>query len=176
MEKTLLWYHHHSIEHIWHGKHPPEEKAHPVGYMIILGDALHNFTDGIAIAAGFLISFKLGLATSLAVLFHEIPAEIGIFAVLLHSKFSRLKTLLYSLAAQLTAVVGALVGLFYLPLFANSEALVLAFAAGGFIYIASADLLPETHKEKNLSKSLIQVGLLVLGILVIWYVGQIFPE
>ena len=176
LEKTLLWYHHHSIEHVWHGKHPAEEKAHPVGYLITFGDALHNFIDGLVIAAGFLIDIRLGITTSLAVLFHELPQEIGEFAILLHAKFSRAKIILYSLAAQMTAVIGVLIGFFYLPLFENLGAVMLAIAAGGFIYIASTDLLPETHREKNLGKSLIQVGLLILGVLVIWYIGQVFPE
>ena len=72
--------------------------------------------------------------------------------------------------------MGALIGLFYLPTFGNLEAGMIAFAAGGFIYIASTDLLPETHREKNLSKSLVQIVLLILGVLTIWYVGQVFPE
>jgi len=176
LEKTLLWYHHHSMEHVWHGKHPPEEKAHPVGYLITFGDALHNFIDGLVIAAGFLVDIRLGITTSLAVLFHELPQEIGEFAILLHAKFSRAKIILYSLAAQMTAVIGVLIGFFYLPLFGNLEAILLAFAAGGFIYIASTDLLPETHREKNLSKSLLQIVLLILGVLTIWYIGQVFPE
>lgn len=176
LEKTLFWYHHHSIEQVWHRTHTREEKAHPVGIMIILGDALHNFIDGLAIAASFLFDFKLGITTSLAVLFHELPEEIGIFAVLLHAKFGRYKTILLSALAQMTAVLGALVGFLALPLFANSKGILLAFAAGNFIYIASTDLLPETHREKDIGKSLIQVGLLVLGILVIWFTAQIFPE
>ena len=178
LEKTLLWYHHHSMEHIIshnRNRHPPEEKAHPAGYLITLGDALHNFIDGFVIAASFLVDFKLGISTSLAVLFHELPQEMGEFAILLHAKFSKSKIILYSLAAQMTAVLGALVGFFYLPSSENLGA-ILAFTAGGFIYIASTDLLPETHREKSAIKSLIQIGLLVLGILVIWQVGQIFPE
>ena len=176
LEKTLFWYHHHSVEQIWHRTHTREEKAYPVGVMILLGDSLHNFIDGLAIAASFLLDFKLGITTSLAVLFHELPEEIGIFAVLLHSNFGRYKTILLSALAQMTAVLGALVGFLALPLFANSKGILLAFAAGNFIYIASTDLLPETHREKNLGKSLIQIGLLILGILVIWYTGQVFPE
>ncbi|MEK6909525.1 MAG: ZIP family metal transporter, partial [Candidatus Aenigmatarchaeota archaeon] len=153
-EKTLLWYHHHSLEHIIGNKkpHPEEEKVHPVGYLIAFGDAFHNFLDGVIIAASFLVDVKLGFVTSLAVLFHELPQEIGDFAIMLHAKFSRMKVFVYSLLAQLTAVLGALIGLFYLPTFGNLEAGMIAFAAGGFIYIASTDLLPETHREKNLSK------------------------
>ncbi len=176
LEKTLLWYHHHSVEHVWHGKHTAEEKAHPAGYLITFGDALHNFIDGLVIAAGFLVDIKLGIVTSLAVLFHELPQEIGEFAIMLHSKFSKHKIILYSLAAQMTAVIGVLIGFLYVPLFENLKAILLAIAAGGFIYIASTDLLPETHREKDLGKSLVQVLLLILGVLTIWYIGQIFPE
>ncbi|MEM5797422.1 MAG: ZIP family metal transporter [Candidatus Aenigmatarchaeota archaeon] len=176
LEKTLLWYHHHSIEQVWHKKHPVEEKAHPVGYLITFGDALHNFIDGLVMSAGFLIDIKLGITTSLAVLFHELPQEIGEFAVLLHAKFSKAKIILYSLAAQMTAIVGALLGFFYLPLFENLNSILLAIAAGGFIYIASTDLLPETHREEGLNKSLLQILLLIFGILVIWYIGRIFSE
>ncbi len=176
LEKTLIWYHHHSYEFIHHTKHPPEEKVHPVGYLITFGDAIHNFLDGVIIAASFLISFKLGITTSLAVLFHELPQEIGDFSVMLHAKFSRLKTFSYNLLAQLTAVLGAVLGFFYLPLFDNLQAILLSLAAGGFIYIASTDLLPETHREKDFGKSLLQIILLVLGVFVIWYTGRIFPE
>ncbi|MBI2543184.1 MAG: ZIP family metal transporter [Candidatus Aenigmarchaeota archaeon] len=176
-EKTLLWYHHHSLEHIEeHKKHHPEEKAHPVGYLITIGDAMHNFLDGVIIAASFLVDIRLGFVTSLAVLFHELPQEIGDFAVMLHAGFGRTKVFLYNLFAQLTAVLGVLIGFFYLPLFENFEAILLAFAAGAFIYVASTDLLPETHREKTLSKSALQVGLLVLGILAMWYIGILFHE
>ncbi|MBI2084808.1 MAG: ZIP family metal transporter [Candidatus Aenigmarchaeota archaeon] len=177
LEKTLLLYHHHSVEHIWHrNKHHPDEKAHPVGYLITFGDALHNFMDGLIIAAGFLIDFRVGLATSLAVLFHEVPQEIGEFAILLHARFRRAKIILYSLFAQMTAVLGFIVGFYYLPLFENMTSILISLAAGGFIYIASTDLLPETHREKKVTKSAMQFALLILGILVIWYVGVLVPE
>ncbi len=176
LEKTLIWYHHHSIEFIQHKKHPPEEKVHPVGYLVTFGDAIHNFLDGVIIAASFLLNFKVGVATSLAVLFHELPQEIGDFSIMLHAKFSRRKVFTYNLISQLTAVLGALLGFFYLPLVKDLQAILIAFAAGGFIYIASTDLLPETHREKELGKSILQFSLLILGIAVIWYVGHIFPE
>lgn len=179
LEKTLLWYHHHgSLEHMLESKrqHPPEEVAHPVGYLITIGDALHNFIDGVIIAASFLVDFRLGILTSIAVLFHELPQEIGDFAVMLHAKFSRVKVFTYNLLSQLAAVVGALVGFYLLPYFENFEPVLLAFAAGGFIYIAGSDLLPETHKERTFGKSLLQIVILVLGILTVWYIGMIFSE
>lgn len=177
-EKSLLWYHHHTLDHLLKSEktHPIEEKVHPVGYLIVLGDAVHNFLDGIIIAASFLVDTKLGVLTSLAVFFHELPQEIGDFAVMLHAKFSRVKVFTYNLLAQLTAVLGALIGFFYLPAFKSFEGAVIAFAAGGFIYIASTDLLPETHKERHLSKSLLQLLLLISGILIIWYIGRLIPE
>lgn len=176
-EKTLLWYHHHSLDHIvGNGKeHPEEERVHPVGYLIAFGDTFHNFLDGVVIAASFLVDTRLGFLTSLAVLFHELPQEIGDFAIMLHAKFSRTKVIVYNLLSQLAAVVGAFVGVFYLPSFGNLEASIIALAAGGFIYIASTDLLPETHRERRLGKSVIQLVLLILGVLTIWYIGAIFP-
>lgn len=176
MEKTLLWYHHHSEEQIWHKVHPPEEKTHPVGYLITVGDSLHNFIDGVIIAAAFLIDFKIGLATSLAVLFHELPQEIGEFAILLHAGFSRGRIILLNIVAQTGAVLGFLVGFAYLSLVENLVAIFIGTAAGGFIYIASTDLLPETHRERSLGKSAVQVALLTLGIVTIWFVGQVVPE
>lgn len=178
LEKTLLWYHHHSLEHMLeHGKHhPPEETEHPVGYLITFGDAFHNFIDGVIIAASFLVDFRLGIVTSVAVLFHELPQEIGDFAVMLHAKFSRTKVFAYNILSQMAAVLGALFGFFYLPYFENFEAALLAFAAGGFIYIAGSDLLPETHRERTFGKSLLQIITLVLGILTVWYIGIIFVE
>jgi len=177
LEKTLFWYHHHSMEQIWHKNHTAEEKIHPVGFLIMLGDALHNFIDGLIIGAAFLTNFALGMTTSIAVLFHELPEEVGIFAVLIHAKFKRTKIIVYNIAAQLCAVIGALVGLLYLPLFSkNLTAAVLAFAAGSFIYIANTDLLPETHREKEPVKSLVQIVLLLIGVLTIWFVTKVFAE
>ncbi len=177
-EKTLLWYHHHSLDHIMeHGKHhPPEEKIHPVGYLITFGDAFHNFLDGIIIMASFLVDFKLGVMTSLAVLFHELPQEIGDFAVMLHAGIKKSRVFIYNLCAQLAAVIGAALAYFYLPFIENFEAIFLAIAAGGFIYIASTDLLPETHKERSLNKSVLQFALLILGILTVWFLGFALPE
>lgn len=176
LEKTLLWYHHHSEEQVWHKKHPPEEKVHPVGYLITIGDSLHNFIDGLIIAAAFLVDFRIGVATSLAVLFHEIPQEIGEFAVLLHAGFKRSKIIISSVIAQLAAVLGFLIGYLYISLFENLGVILISLATGGFIYIAATDLLPETHRERGLAKSLLQVALLLSGICAIWLVGQVLPE
>ena len=177
-EKSLLWYHHHyAAEHLWHHyEHGHKEKTHPVGYLITIGDGLHNFLDGAIISASFLIDFKLGFITSFTVLAHELPQEIGDFAVMLHGGFSRTKVVLFNLISQLMAVLGALLGFFYLPLVENLAGILLAFAAGGFIYIAGSDLIPETHAEKDWNKSLLQIILLVGGVLVIWYLGIAFPE
>jgi len=176
LEKTLLWYHHHSTEQVFHEKHTEEEKAHPVAYLITIGDGLHNFIDGLVIAAAFLIDFKLGLATSIAVLFHELPQEIGEFAILLHSGLNKTKVIVSSFLAQMTALVGFVLGFYYLSLFKNLDVILAAVAAGSFLYIATTDLLPETHREKQLGKILVQVVLLISGILAIWLVGAFIPE
>src|SRR3989344_432520 len=104
LERVLRW--HHS-----HGSH--EEEVHSVVYLTILGDALHNFLDGTAIAAAFLISIPVGIATAVAVIFHEIPQEIGQFAILVHGGWSRKKALLYNFFSALTAIAGALLVLFF---------------------------------------------------------------
>ena len=174
LEKSLIYYHHHSVEHVWHeNHHTKEEKLHSVPYLLAIGDALHNFIDGIIISASFLISIHLGIVTSITILLHELPQEIGQFAIMLHANFGRYKTALYSTIAQMAAVFGFLLGYFFLPYFSYLKFIVLGFAAGGFIYIACTDLLPETHREKSLEKSVIQVTLLLLGIFVIGFVGHL---
>lgn len=176
LEKSLIWYHHHSIEDVWRESHTVQEQMHSVGYLLTLGDALHNFIDGLIIAASFLVDFRLGIVSSLTILLHELPQEIGEFAIMLHKGIKKSKIITYNIVAQSFAIVGFLIGYFYLGLFNNLKFGVLAFAAGGFIYIASTDLLPETHREKSFIRSLIQVLLLFLGIFIIWYFGFILPE
>jgi zinc and cadmium transporter len=120
-------------------------------------------TDGIVIAASFLASFRLGLATTLAVIFHEIPQEIGDFGVLIHGGFSRLKALVFNFLSALMAVVGAFLVLVLGTKIVSSVSLLIPFTAGGFLYIAGSDLIPELHKETSLAKSLLQMLGLILG-------------
>lgn len=154
MEKVVHWRHCHQVD--------CEEHQEPssLAQMNLLADGLHNFIDGLIIGAGFMVSPPIGIATALAVLFHEIPQEIGDFGVLLHAGFSRAKALWLNLFSGLLAILGVVI--FFSSGF--TAEIILPFAAGGFIYIAGADLIPELHKERRFKKSILQLGLFTLGI------------
>jgi len=158
LEKFLYWRH----------CHEEECPVHTFVYLNLIGDGIHNFIDGMIIAATYIISFKsgnyqLGFATTLAVVFHEIPQEIGDFGVLIYGGFSKRKALTYNFISALTAILGA-VTTYYLAYLQSIEALLVPFAAGGFIYIAATDLMPELHKKSQANASLIQLLAIVLGI------------
>lgn len=166
LEKFLYWHHHHaSQEH---------EEVHAFTHLNIIGDGIHNFLDGVVIAVSFLNSTEIGIIATIAIIAHEIPQEIGDFAILLYGGFSKAKAMVYNFLTALTAVLGALIAYFYSSLVESSGVYFTAFAAGGFIYIASTDLIPEIQKEKDLKKSFVQFAVLVIGVLIIWVVGQIF--
>ncbi|OGY24050.1 MAG: hypothetical protein A2172_00690 [Candidatus Woykebacteria bacterium RBG_13_40_15] len=152
----------------WRHCHEPtsSEHPHPLGIMNLLGDSVHNFTDGLVIAGSYLASIPLGLATTLAVIFHEIPQEIGDFGILIYAGYSKRKALFFNFLTALTAVLGALVALIISSRIENISSYLVPFAAGGFLYIAGSDLLPELHKQTAISKSLIQLFSLLLGIAV----------
>lgn len=156
VEKFLHWHH--------HGDDIGERHVHPVGKLILFSDAVHNFIDGIVIGVSFLVSVPIGIATTLAVVLHEIPQEIGDFAVLLHSGYSRRRALWLNFLSGLAAVLGTLVA------FAIGEAgeaftmWVVPIAAGGFIYIAIADLMPELQKTKSVKYVGMQLVALILGV------------
>lgn len=154
LERGILW--HHS-----HGEH--EEKVHSVAYLTIFGDALHNFIDGIVIAASFLVSTELGIATTVAVLFHEIPHEIGDYAILVHGGWSRAKALWYNFLSALTAILGAIVVLVFARGLEEAPTVLLALAGSSFLYIAMTDLIPELHKERGVGKFVGQFICIVLG-------------
>lgn len=170
LEKFLHWHHH--GEDVDTAAH--QHGAHATGKLILLSDGVHNFLDGIIIAASFLISVPVGIATTVAVLLHEIPQEIGDFAVLLHSGYSKTRALWLNFLSALTALLGALV--FFL-LGSRAEALatwLLPLAAGGFIYIAVADLIPELHKTTRPRHSFFQLLAVAAGVLAM--VGLTFLE
>ena len=178
LEKVLLWRHHHH-----HGGEDESEHGHGEhdhgrsGWMIIFGDSFHNFTDGVIIAAAFLADVKLGVVTSLAIIAHEIPQEIGDFVVLLHSGFSKKRALLWNLISGLAAVVGALLAYFALSHVSGWIPEILAFAAASMIYVAVADLIPGLHKRTAVAESMGQVAFIALGIASIWVIHAVlFPE
>lgn len=158
------------IEKILHWRHCHKNNcdAHTFGYMNIFGDAFHNFIDGLVISAAFLTDIKLGIITSIAIALHEIPQEIGDFGVLLYSGFSKQKALLANFLVAITAVFGGIIGYFLSFQVENLTAYLLPITAGGFIYIAASDLLPEIRKETNIKKSLSYFSFFLLGIFIMW--------
>jgi len=153
MEKFLYWRH----------CHEEECTVHMFVYLNLVGDGIHNFIDGMVIAAAFMIRFDLGFTTTLAVLFHEIPQEIGDFGVLIYGGFSKKKALTYNFISAITAILGATIT-YFLSYIQSIGTLLVPFAAGGFIYIAATDLMPELHKKFHAVGSLIQLLAIVLGI------------
>lgn len=154
----------------WRHCHVPtsDEHPHPLATMNLWGDSIHNFMDGVIIATSYIVSVPLGIATSLAVLFHEIPQEIGDFGVLVHSGFSKAKALWYNFLTATTSILGVGV-VFWLGRFSEGIlGVLLPFAGGTFIYIASADLIPELHKETKIERSALQLLFFVAGIAVMY--------
>ena len=167
LEKLVLWRHCHA-DHC--EVHAPDQQSrdHSTGTMILIGDSLHNFLDGILIAAAFLTDIHLGVVTSVAVAAHEIPQEVGDFAVLLHSGFSRSRALFYNILTSLTTVIGGVLSYFALQSMQAALPYILAVAASSFIYIAVADLIPTLHQRVEGKAALQQVVLIAAGILLIY--------
>ena len=166
-EQVLHWHHEHRHECGECEKQPKKV----IGYSVLLGDGLHNFLDGVLITSAFMANFSLGVTTTLAVLFHEIPQELGDFGVLLHSGFSRSRALIFNFISALTAVVGALVAYWALQRVEQLVPYAVAIGAGGFLYIALADLFAELKGGKNLGMRLAQLIVLIGGIILIhWLV------
>jgi len=159
------------IEKILHWRHCHKEncKTHTFGTMNLVGDAVHNFIDGMIIATAFAINSGLGIATTVAVAMHEIPQEIGEFGVLLYAGYTKKKAILFNFLTALTCITGGVLGYYLTNRIDNAELYLLPFAAGGFIYIAACDLVPELRKEKSLSKSLASFGFFILGILLMFF-------
>jgi len=167
LEKLVLWRHCHA-DHC--EVHAPDQQSrdHSTGTMILIGDSLHNFLDGILIAAAFMTDIHLGVVTSLAVAAHEIPQEVGDFAVLLHGGFSRGRAFTYNVLTSLTTVFGGVLAYFTLQQMQVVLPYVLAVAASSFIYIAVADLIPTLHQRVDGKATVQQVLLIAAGILVIY--------
>jgi zinc and cadmium transporter len=159
IERVLSWQHCHK-----HGKC----NEHSFSQMNLIGDGVHNFIDGLVIAASFAAGKEIGIATTTAVLVHEIPQEIGDFGVLVYGGFSKAKALFTNFLYALTAIVGAIVGTFLVSTVGQMNAFLLPFAAGGFIYIGASDLIPELHKEPKLNKSILAFAFFLVGIIAMY--------
>lgn len=160
LEKFLHWHHSHG-EDEFSAEHA---RIHPVGHLVLVSDGVHNLVDGLAIGAAFLVSPEVGVATTIAIALHEIPQEIGDFGLLIHAGFSRTKALLLNFASALTAFLGLGLAFWLSSLGESLAPLIAAFAAGNFIYIALADLVPELQKTKGGGRSVLQFVVIVIGL------------
>ncbi len=166
IEKLLFWRHCHE------GKCP----VHTFAYLNLLGDGIHNFIDGLIIASSFVVSFPLGVASTFAIIIHEIPQELGDFGVFVYAGFNKYKALLMNFATALAAVAGGLIGYYFLVNVEGLTKFLLPFAAGGFIYISASDLLPEIRKETNFKKFLLNLIVFLGGIALLYLMRFIVPE
>ena len=157
MERYLHWRHCHQ-EHC---------EIHPFSYMNLAGDGVHNFVDGLIIGASFVIDIKFGLITTAAIVLHEIPQEMGDFGVLVYGGMKRGKALFYNFLSAVTAIFGAFIGYYFSEMLGSFLSFMLPFAAGGFIYVACCDLVPEIHKQADIRRANLSVIFFIIGILMV---------
>lgn len=162
------------LERIFRWRHCHEWgcEIHPVTYLNILGDGIHNFIDGVVIAASFLIDPRFGIITTLVVMAHEVPQEIGDYAILVYGGMKRSKALFFNFVSAVTAIIGGIIGYYFLS---NGEYIhyIMPFAAGNFFYISASDLVPELHKEVDFKKSLNSFVFFIIGIFIMYFLKLI---
>lgn len=158
----------------WRHCHDGVCTVHAVAYLNLLGDGVHNFMDGVAIAAAFIVSIPTGIAATVAIAIHEIPQEIGDYGVLIHSGMSRRKALLYNFISALGALAGAIIAYYFAGWARDAVLLIMPTAAGGFIYMACTDLMPELHKERQARNSILEFTMIVLGVALMWIMKVYF--
>jgi zinc and cadmium transporter len=149
---------------MWRHCHEEECVVHPVSYLNLVGDGIHNLIDGLIMGASFAVDIKFGVVTTIAIIFHEIPQEIGDFGVLIYGGMNKYKALIFNFLSAITAVIGAAVGYVFSERLGFFLPFMLPFAAGGFIYIAACDLIPEIHKQVDIAKATLSMGFFVLGV------------
>ncbi len=159
LERLILWHHCH---------HNDTCKVHPFTYLNLVGDGIHNFIDGFIIAIAYSISLEVGMVATLAIILHEIPQELGDFGVLVYGGFRPKSALFLNFITAIFAIIGAIAGCLLKDTLGNYLPYVLPFAAGNFIYIAGSDLIPELHKEPQVSKSLFAFGFFIAGLLLMF--------
>jgi zinc and cadmium transporter len=164
------------IEKVLHWRHCHEGKCdvHTFHYMNLVGDGIHNFIDGLIISASFITSIELGFTSTIAIAAHEIPQEIGDFGVLVYGGFAKKKAIIVNFFIALTIVFGGIIGYIISTAVENAVTFLLPFAAGGFIYIAATDLVPEIKKELDYKKYFVTLFVFILGILVMWFIRYAF--
>ncbi len=170
MERYIHWHHCHN------GNCEQPHQHEPATYLNLIGDGFHNFVDGALIAASFLASVPIGIVTTFAIVAHEIPQELSDFAILIHGGFSKKKALMFNFFSSLTAILGVIATFLFAKIVEGLMPIILAIAAGGFIYIATADLIPEIHKENKGENIIMQSAALALGIIIIFILTRLFEH
>jgi zinc and cadmium transporter len=176
MEKLLLWRHCHTENCEVHDPHAATHDRGRSGLLIVVGDTVHNFVDGLLIAAAFLQGTELGIIAAVAIIAHEIPQEVGDFLILLHSGYSRARALAMNLLSSVATVVGGVIGYFALQFVADWEATLLGVVGASMIYVAVADLIPGLHRQPELRDTASQALLIALGIAAIAAVRAVVAQ
>jgi zinc and cadmium transporter len=167
IEKFVHWHHCHHLNHAGHKHHlDHKQKGNTLAAMNLFGDAVHNLIDGLIIGASYIVSIPVGIATTIAVLLHELPQELGDFGILLHSGLSKARALFYNFLVSTTAILGVIIAFILNVYMEGLTQFLLPLSAGVFIYIAGSDLIPELHHEIKLERSVMQLAMFVLGIMV----------
>jgi len=169
IEKVLHWHHHQGIE-------DSEPAVHPVGRIILFSDGVHNYIDGLIVGLAYTVSIEVGIATTIAVILHEIPQEIGDFGVLLHAGYTKAQALLFNFLSGLVAILGAGTALLLGDSAAALTLYLVPITAGGFIYIALSDLIPELHKTTSGRKSVVQFAGILAGVFAMFLLLGLEPE
>ena len=174
LERFIYWYHGHGhsedIERAG-GKLPGKKDF---AYLNVIGDGVHNFIDGMVIAASFSAGLQVGIATTIAVIFHELPQEMGDYGILIYAGFERTKALVYNFITALTVVLGGVFASFFMESVGSLSGFLISFSAGAFIYLSAVELIPELQDEGDFRRSLAQFAIFLLGMAVIWSLGLIF--
>jgi len=174
LEKLVLWRHCHQEQCEAHDPAPPIVHDHGrSGMMILIGDTLHNFVDGVLIAAAFTVNIELGIVTALAIVAHEIPQEVGDFLILLHSGYSKRVAFALNLLSSIAMVLGGTLAYFTLQSMQQWVPTLLGFAIASMLYVSVADLIPGLHRRPELHETAQQVALISLGIATVWLVGEL---
>ena len=166
LEALVHWHHHHEKD--------CEDCLKPVVHLNLIGDGVHNLIDGVIIAASFIASIPTGVITTIAIMLHEIPQEIGDFGILVNGGLSKRKAILFNFISSLFAILGGILSFFFISSFEWILPYIILVAAGGFIYIATADLFPELHMEENRGRIILQIIAFLLGIGLIWLILLLF--
>jgi len=176
LEKFVLWRHCHEEQCEAHDPHQPAHDQGRSGSMIMIGDTVHNFVDGILIAAAFLADIQVGIVTALAIIAHEIPQEVGDFLILLHSGYSKSRAFAVNLLSSVAMVVGGVLGYVALAQLEQWIPTLLGLAAASMLYVSVADLIPGLHKRPELQHSAAQIALIGIGIGTIWLTHFMFEH